>query len=185
MTLEQLEVFEEWRPVIGYEGLYEVSNWGRIRSLARTIPHKHPGHTSIVPGRLRVLVLKKEGYFGLTLTDRNGRKVNGLVHQLVAAAWIGPKPPGFQVDHIDGDKRNNMSRNLRYLTPKEQMDAGNFERRVAHGATHYYAKLSSTDVVEIRRLCLEGMTQTEVAKMFNVRQQTISKIVRNKARRHA
>jgi hypothetical protein len=185
MTLwQQAELYEEWLPVVGYEGFYEVSNWGRVRSLPRVIPHKHPGHTSTVPGRIRQLILKGGHYLGLTLTDREGKKVNALVHQLVAQAFIGPRPPGRQVDHRDGNKLNNFASNLRYVTAKQNANAGNHERPVRFAENHPYAKLSNADVVEIRRLVLEGMKQKDIAKMFKVRQQHISRIARHIGRRN-
>jgi hypothetical protein len=178
MTFSQIEYLELWRSVVGYEGLYEVSNWGRVRSLERQIPHKHPGHFTIVPGRMRRLILKQGRYLGLTLTDGAGKKNNALVHQLVAQVFIGPRPPGLQVDHKDGDKQNNCAWNLHYVTAKANANAGNHDRNPPYGQRCATAKLSEADVIEIRRLRLEGMKYKEIAKMFNVGERCIGKIIR-------
>lgn len=115
---------EEWRPVVGYEGRYEVSNRGRVRSLdwsyERPIskaPHRL--QTVHIRGRIRKQYrLKRGGYLAVSLC-RNDRSVSRPVHVLVAAAFLGPRPEGQQVRHLDGDKNNCRVENLAYGTPLE------------------------------------------------------------------
>lgn len=101
---------EEWRPVVGYEGLYEVSDLGRIRSL-----------NSRHPSQLRS-ILKPDGsrYLRVCLT-KNGVHRRYMVHRLVMATFVGPLPIGFQVHHQDGNKHNNRLENLVYLNACENM----------------------------------------------------------------
>lgn len=115
------EVTERWLPVVDYEGLYEVSDLGRVCSLRRGIILK-PTLTKL--GYLRV-----EPY-----ANGKGRKV--MVHCLVAVAFHGPCPPGLEVRHLDGDSQNNAASNLAYGTPSE-----NCRDMVLHG-THHKARVT-------------------------------------------
>ena len=103
---------EIWRDIDGYKGLYQVSSWGRVRS------------TLIVDGNyipLRPEVTKK-GYLRVDLYDANGRRKHKKVHRLVANAFI-PNPDGKpQVNHKDGNKKNNSVTNLEWVTDKENKD---------------------------------------------------------------
>ena len=183
MDISMLEHFELWLPVVGYEGLYEVSNCGRVRSLAREVNSRYPGRLRIIPGRVRLLTKNRFGYLIVSLTEKTGRKRHPMVATLVATAFIGPRPPGLQIDHKDGDKQNNGVWNLHYVTPKENRNAGNFAYEPAHGETHSFAKLSDAEVIEIRRLIIEGMSQRAIAKLFNVTQSHISRIKTKNVRR--
>jgi HNH endonuclease/NUMOD4 motif len=103
---------ETWRPVLGYEGLYEVSDLGRVRSLDRIVRNgygtrKHAG---------RILALGKRTYWLATLSKDGVRKSHD-VHVLVAEAFLGPRPPGMYCCHHDDDKDNNRADNLRWDTP--------------------------------------------------------------------
>lgn len=102
---------EEWRPIVGYEGAYEVSNLGRMRSLPREVAAGQRGGTRIVPGRMLKTPLGRNGYRQVTL-----RKQTFMVHTLVALTFIGPRPNGYEICHNDGNGDNNAASNLRYDT---------------------------------------------------------------------
>ncbi len=111
---------ERWRNVIGYEGLYQVSNLGRVRSLDRVVPHRWCGTVrlkgrilSLAPNitRGKVDALKVNLSQGGTTTVRK-------VHRLVLEAWVGPCPDGCEGCHNDGDPTNNIISNLRWDTHK-------------------------------------------------------------------
>jgi hypothetical protein len=119
---------ERWVPVLGYEGRYEVSDHGRLRSLSRYRRGKS-GCMVPVPGRIMALSTKKYKAGGRTLPYQEIRLRDGsprdvpckafLVHRLVAQAFIGELFEGCHVDHIDGNHGNNHYSNLRILTAKE------------------------------------------------------------------
>lgn len=99
---------EIWLPISGYEGLYEVSSLGRVRSLPR--PRAKGGPLALPPdfhGRLHV-----------TLYKAGVQKV-AQVHRLVANAFLGPLPPGMETRHLDGNPVNNAASNLTYGTRSE------------------------------------------------------------------
>lgn len=122
-----MEVLEErWVPILGYEGKYEVSDHGRIRSLTRWRRGKSGAMVPVL-GKVMRLSTKKETartkpYVEIRLRDGSPRDVpckSFLVHRLVAQAFIGELFDGAQVDHIDGDHGNNHWKNLRILSARE------------------------------------------------------------------
>lgn len=108
-----LNTSENWKPVVGYEGMYEVSDHGRVRSLDRL----DSGGRSI-KGRSIIQTLNRYGYPYLDLHLGGGKKRRS-VHHLVIESFVGPRPEGMQVDHIDNNPENNMLSNLQYVTPKQ------------------------------------------------------------------
>lgn len=125
---------EEWRGIEGWEDLYGVSDLGRVRSLDRWVPNA--GHKGLQLRRGRVLKQTRGPYASQVGLHRDGRMVAARVHQLVAAAFLGPRPEGLEVCHNNGDQYDNRVENLRYDTHRE-----NIRDQVRHG-TH--AKSSRT-----------------------------------------
>jgi len=105
----ELEFAEEWLPALGWEGYYEVSNLGRVRSLSRLTRY---GRWK--SGTILRLKLDDWGYFRARLCV-DQRILNVRVASLVAHAFIGPRPPGKTIDHKDGNKLNNAC--LLYTSP--------------------------------------------------------------------
>lgn len=105
---------EVWKPVKDYEGLYEVSNLGRVRSLDRKVR----GGVRVYKGKIRRLMRNWDGYLRVALTKDGNAKVF-FVHRLVSMAFI-PNPEGkSQVNHIDGVKSNNVLENLEWVSASE------------------------------------------------------------------
>lgn len=122
---------EQWRPVVGYEGLYEVSSHGRVRSLDRIVPYKD-GRKRFAQGQH--LRQSRGGTARRPLVALGfGTHHKHEVHVLVAAAFLGPRPTGMQICHNDGNPANNTVENLRYDTPSENM-----QDSLRHG-THFQA----------------------------------------------
>lgn len=117
---------ETWKPIPGYEGQYEASNIGRVRSLDRVAIHKN-GFRQRIRGRMLVVVHNKSGYATVSLC-RDGKARRVVIHRLVLEAFVGPKPPGQVTRHLNGDKLDNRLENLTYGTYSE-----NAQDAVRHG----------------------------------------------------
>jgi hypothetical protein len=143
---------EEWRAVPGFDDCYEVSDRGRVRSLKGGFPKV------LRPG------LSSNGYLSVAL---NGS--SKLVQHLVAAAFLGAKPPGALVLHSDGSRTNNSASNLRYGTFSE-----NANDRTLHGRR----KLTPGDVASIRASHAGGAPKADIAARFGVSRRHVSNVVR-------
>jgi hypothetical protein len=110
-------MIESWRPVVGYEGLYEVSDQGTVRSLDRVVI-RSDGRRRTCPGVQLKQAVRPDGHAQLNLS-RCGRYRTRRTHQLVIEAFVGPCPDGMEVCHNDGDPLNNHLGNLRYDTQSE------------------------------------------------------------------
>lgn len=109
-----------WKPVVGFEGAYEVSDHGDVRSIDRTwtqVSRFGTLHEHTCKGRILRAGIGSNGYLTVTLGRGNSR----TVHSLVAAAFIGPRPDGCEVLHCDGTRTNNHVSNLRYGTRTENI----------------------------------------------------------------
>lgn len=107
-------ISEEWRPVVGWEGLYEVSDHGRVRSLDRLV--QFGTRQRMVRGRIRKPGRTIKGVLYVPLC--NGIQVNRSVHQLVLEAFVGPRPSGLEGCHWNDVKTDNRLVNLRWDTHK-------------------------------------------------------------------
>lgn len=177
---------EEWRAVVGYEGLYEVSSLGRVRKVAGGVHLWNNdgilvGSTNPTGGRYAQVWLRKDS-----------SKELETVHRLVAAAFIGPAPFGYHVNHIDGVKRNNRVANLEYCSP--QANSAHAARIGLHPTgerngwhTHpesYFradgasksAELTASEVVGIRQAILRGEKGAVIGRRFGVGRMCISQI---------
>jgi NUMOD4 motif/HNH endonuclease len=97
---------ETWRPVMGYEGLYEVSDLGRVRSLDRMTGRR------LRRGRiLKAIPQKRGGHLHVSLCA-DGTEVVRHVHRIVLEAFVGPRPDGMETRHLDGDPVNNALTNI-------------------------------------------------------------------------
>jgi hypothetical protein len=164
-----VEQGERWRPVVGYEGLYEVSDLGHVRGIDRLIPYKG-GHRARKRGKQILGVPDKKGYLHLVLC-KEGRQKTFLVSQLVAIAFI-PNPGDLRsVHHKDFDQSNNAAANLAWVTHQQ-----NIQHSVIVG--RYAKKLSSKIIVEIRTRHTNGESQASIARSLGVRYGTVHLIVK-------
>lgn len=174
--LELLAVFdlpdEIWRDIKGYEGLYRVSNCGRIKSL-------HGGKEIIIKQRRGK---KGKGYFQVILT-KNGERKTFRVNRLVAMAFVENPANKPEVDHINTDKTNNRADNLRWVTHPENVahsiETGLYKR----GADCSFAKLTEDDVRYIRSVYIPKHPEfgrNILARKFGVSTPTITNVVTGK-----
>lgn len=168
---------EEWRPVPGFEGQYEVSSGGRVRSCARRLPFlSKRGQWCVRVTAPRLLAVQRinSGYAVVHLHHENIRRAR-TVHSLVAAAFIGPRPKGYDVAHRDGDRQHNAVSNLRYATRSENHADKRAHGTLAAGSRIRQAKLTEAGIPTIRSL--RGvMPAVAVGRVFGVGGKAIGRI---------
>lgn len=161
---------EIWKDIPGYEGKYQASSFGRIRSLDRTlILHRKDGKEVNRPMKGRILRpgrFCKNGHVSVVLGHG---QTGSPVHQLVALTFLGPCPEGKEVLHANGIPNDNRIVNLRYGTRRENILDVFYQGRS-------WRKLSLEDVEEIKFALYSGFRGSDLAKQFGVSQQTISSI---------
>jgi hypothetical protein len=109
---------ERWKWVCGYEGLYQVSDHGRVRSVDRVVPDGKGGTKKMTGRVLRANPGNRFGHLAVALCNEGAHRTV-TVHSIVAVAWIGPCPDGCQVRHGPGGKHDNSVGNLCYGTPSQ------------------------------------------------------------------
>ena len=112
---------EIWKDIPGYEGWYQASTHGRIRSLPRQDYRRdaHGGHSTwAYTGRVLRVRPKESGHLNVSLGAHNTKKV----HRLILETFVGPCPVGYECLHADGDPRNNRLENLRWGTRVENRE---------------------------------------------------------------
>jgi NUMOD4 motif/HNH endonuclease len=161
----------EWRDVVGWEEYYQVSNAGDVKRVC--------GGRGAVIGK----ILKKSGtnkpYYTINLR-REGHFKSYKVHRLVALSFVENLCPDTktQVNHMDGNKKNNHYLNLEWVTPGENQKHSYrvLDRKSARG----FAKLTEEDVLTIRKLLYTTrLTQKDIGSIFGINQTTVSRIKLN------
>lgn len=167
--MAEFDVFaiEEWRPVVGYEGWYEVSDLGRVKRVVG-------GSSKTYVGKILKPVLFPDGYHQVGLSV-NGRAKMRKIHHLVMAAFVGPRPEGYQINHIDGIKTHNRLSNLEYATAKE-----NAQHAWAIGLNTLTAQKLTPEIVKELKLRRGTKSQHELAKDFGISQSLVSMIFSGK-----
>ena len=149
---------ENWINVVDFEGIYEVSNYGNIRSTKNK--------------QLKKITFDAHGRPYLGLWKNNKQKIV-RPHKLVLEAFVGKAPQGMECCHNDGNQQNNRLENLRWDTPKN-----NHVDKLKHGTSNTgercnWAKLTKAQVIAIRA---DTRTQKEIAAEYGVQQSQISRI---------
>ena len=162
---------ERWLPVPGFEGRYEVSDLGRIRSLRFT-----NGKTDQL--RNEPLILKYRDR-SISLC-RDGKVYTKQVAPLVLLAFVGPRPPGYDCAHWDGNETNNRLSNLRWATHAEKEADKLRHGRDNGGERSHLAKLSNADALEIRQRLWAGERLRGIAIEYGVHWQTIRDLATHK-----
>jgi hypothetical protein len=172
---------ELWLPVVGYEGLYEVSDCGRVRSLPHTVWHtkNRYGVGSLMrkPGKLlRQSRCGMYGYLGVAL-HKDYKQKTLLTHKLVADAFLGPRPEGLVVMHGEAGKQCNVLANLSYGTysqnSRDRVRDGTHDRGERNGR----AKLTEAQVLQIYTAALSAsFTREDLAKEHNCTEHSVKSI---------
>lgn len=171
---------EIWKDIEGYEGLYQVSNLGRVKSLDRL------GATGYkLKGKMRKLWYIKQGYQRVGL-NKDSHKINYLVHRLVAQAFIPNKENKPFINHKNGIKDDNGVDNLEWCTDEE-----NQSHAIKHGLNNNIgelsgrAKLTKQQVIQIRKKYKTGKyLQKDLGAEYDVATNTICQIITRKYWKH-
>lgn len=121
---------EFWAPAAGFEGLYEVSTLGRVKSLPRVV-WRSDGRTHSVKGGILQPATRKCGGYQHVVLRKDGTHHTRTLHRLVLEAFIGPRPIGYECCHCNGNPQDNRLVNLRWDTPKS-----NGQDRKMHGTSN-------------------------------------------------
>ena len=165
LLIEYMEK-EIWKDVVGYEGLYQVSNLGKIRSMKK----KHILKTDFRKDR-------KNSYFYVQLS-KNGVVHNKLVHRAVGDAFLGIKKPNEVTRHLNGDNFDNRLENLKFGSSKENAKDRELHGKTSRGENHGHAKLDIATVRIIRFLSSKfSWSYKSLASLYGVSPTTVRNIV--------
>lgn len=170
---------EVWKPIIGYEGLYEVSDMGRVRRLTQR--NKVCNRAYVYPRILKPCSHSK-GYKQVTLS-RNGVSLSRSIHRLVLEAFIGERD-GMQGAHLNGVQSDNRLKNLKWVTQAE-----NELHKVSHGKSVIgekspNAKLTEKSVILMRNMRNAGCAVKTLVDIFGVSDTNVRLILSRKAWNH-
>lgn len=181
---------EVWRDVQGYEGLYQVSNLGNVKSMEREITR------TLKNGKISTFIKKEKvlkapldisGYPRVSLY-KDGKSNFVFVHRLVAQMFLDDVEltTEMQVNHKDGIKNNNHVENLEWCTRSENLKHAHEIgiKKALKGEELWNSKLTEENVREIRELLKQGLTGVSIAKRFGVHPMQISSIKLGKIWRH-
>ncbi len=176
---------EVWKDIKGYEGLYQVSNIGRVKSLPKEWVFGNGGICKHYG-----LILKDAdscGYRHVSLC-KNGKVKTHNIHRLILLSFLGESD--LQVNHINGDKSDNRLENLEYCTPSENAqhsyDTG--LQIAKRGSDLSFSKLTESQVFRIKYIAAYMKPRrgywTQIAKSLNISTSVISNIIHNKKWKH-
>ena len=143
---------DKWKPIPGFEGYYEVSDTGFVRSVDRVIT-RHDGVSRLLKSRTCKLSKNSDGYMQVKLS-KNGSSRYFAVHRLVYTSFVGEIPIGYDVDHIDFDRTNNHYTNLQAITHRE-----NVLKTVSAGRNY-------TSVVDVRGANNPNFGNKKLSKIY-------------------
>lgn len=177
-----------WKPVVGFVGLYEVSEAGHIRSVSRAVRYapRADGTHGYERQQRGARLAPQRGQYGhcfVTLCNSAGHH-RRKVHTLVLEAFVGPCPPGLLCRHLDGNAGNNKLSNLRWGTPAENEADKLRHGRAPRGSKNARAKLTEADVPAIFGLAANGGKQRDIATAFGVSQRVVWAVLNRKTWRH-
>jgi len=169
---------EIWKPIPTFDGVYEASSTGKIRSLNRIVFHTSrwgKRQSQPISGKVLKPELTKAGYLQVSLSTA-GKHRQYSVHGLVAAAFLGLRPKGFQVNHKDENRTNNFVSNLEYVTPKQNNNYGNHNLRISIRKGHPVVSISSNGRKEM------FVSINEAQRKTGIHESNIRKCIRGERR---
>ena len=174
---------EIWRDISRYDGAYQVSSLGRIRSVERPVINGEC--TYLTPGKLMSLWVGGTSHYLCVCLSRKGKTRKYLVHRLVAEHFLEGWNETLEVNHIDGNKHNNSAMNLEMCSRQQNISHAISNRlKNDSGELSRNAKLTNHEAQMIRKLHAQGVKQNVLATQFRVCKQTICNIVHYKRYKH-
>jgi len=170
-----------WKSVPGFEGIYEVSDDGVVRSLDR-VQFDALGRKKTFKGKIKNKYYDNNGYPKVTLA-KHGIKTRVHVHVIVASDFLGPRPEGMHICHNNGDEGDPRASNLRYDTPKQNM-----ADKVIHGTQPIglevpSAKLTDDEIRQIRDL-RGHFTCRQIAEIYSTSPSHVCNVQKGNRRYH-
>lgn len=174
---------EIWKPVLGYEGYYEVSSFGRVKSLPR-ISHL-PGNSGTYIKKEKFMKIHKDRRYGYKQLElhTNSKGKTWKIHRLVGLAFI-PNPLNLpQLNHIDGDKTNNRVENLEWCDNSyNQIHAFRMGLNISRkGENHHNSKLTNFQASEIRKKRKNNISVLNLSIEYGICKNSIKRIINNLA----
>jgi hypothetical protein len=179
---------ERWVSVIGYEGFYEVSNFGRIRSLDR-ISFSNKRSNQLIRGKILLPRVNKHRQNRYTVCLwKNGKVKYDYVSRVVLEAFIGKPLPGQESAHCDGDPTNNCLDNLRWTYHIDNLADKKIHKTDPIGSRNGFSKLTENEIIKIKKLykktSYHNSNVKELMETFNVSRGSILNIVSGKSWKH-
>jgi hypothetical protein len=166
---------EKWRDVKGYEGIYQISNLGRVKSLSRLDKRGY---------KRKEIILKEtinpRGYKYVVLQDKKAK----VTHRLVARSFLPNEENKKEVNHKNGNKQDNRLKNLEWVTHSENLKHACITglKRIPKGDEHCNSKLTNQEAENIRMLYKMGnWTYKSLSKEFDVHESTVARVIKNKS----
>lgn len=160
---------EDWKWIKGYEGRYQISNHGRLKSFLKK-----------QKGEIRSNANKNGWYFTVNLIDGDGKRKTERIHVLVAREFIGEIPRGYHVHHKDGNKQNNVVTNLEIIHPRKHWhETEKKNRNIITGLNNYnrYVKTRKIQQYSLEGILLAEYVNGEVAsRMTGICQRNILQV---------
>ncbi len=169
-----------WINVLGWEGFYQVSDSGGVRSVDRIVTYERgkANRRHKLQGKRLKQITDKDGYKKVWL-GRKGQGKMHFVHTLVLNSFVGPRPESLVARHLDGVSSNNLKENLCWGTWEEQAADRRKHGTAPIGDNHHRTKIKSTSIPDIKNRLQQGETQKSIAKTYGVGRMTIQRIVRH------
>lgn len=170
-------IISTWKDIPGYEGIYQASPDGLIRSCDRTVNHTD-GRVRNLKGKVLAGRKARKGYLQVLLR-KDKSSISEYVHRLVAKTYLPNELNLPEVNHIDGNNQNNNVNNLEWCTRKHNMAHAKENNLIDY--RNLNSKINEEKAQSIRKMYEQGnVTQSKIAVLFNLDQSHVSKIINKK-----
>ncbi len=174
---------EIWKDIEGYEGKYQVSNLGRVRSLKRNTlhdsDHRRSSYVRLRDGRILKQCMADDGYFRVSLYGKDNKLKYVPVHRLVACAFVDGYKEGMQVNHINEMKFVNCAVNLEWVTPSQNINYGERNKKSVKTRRNHAHNPKVVQLNDEGIPICEYNSQTEAAEVNGIPRTTLCRAMKN------